>query len=47
MDLHLSDIEMVGKLEGEVLTDNTKRKLLAKGFYWALPVGTAGAADMP
>jgi hypothetical protein len=45
MEVKLTDIMMVGKISGEVFEDNTKRRLLAKGFYWALPVGTPGSAE--
>lgn len=40
----LPDIQMAGKIQGEVLTDTTKRRLLAKGYYWALPPSTPGAS---
>jgi hypothetical protein len=42
-----SDIQMSGKIKGEVLTDCTKRRLLAKGYYWALPVGSPGSSEPP
>jgi len=40
-----SDIQMSGKIKGEVLTECTKRRLLAKGYYWALPVGSPGSSE--
>ncbi len=43
--VQLNEVEMAGKIKGEVLSDDTKRRLLAKGYFWALPVGTAGASE--
>ena len=43
LGVSLKDVMLVGKMSGEVLSDNTKRRLLAKGFFWALPVGTPGS----
>ncbi len=43
--VQLDEVEMAGKIKGEVLSDDTKRRLLAKGYFWALPVGTAGASE--
>jgi hypothetical protein len=47
VDIDMTDVMMVGKLSNEVFEDNTKRRLLAKGFYWALPVGTPGSSEQP
>jgi hypothetical protein len=47
IEVSLGDIQMAGKIQGEVLTDSTKRRLLAKGYYWALPATTAGAGSDP
>ena len=46
LEVSISDVEMVGKISGEVFQDNTKRRLIAKGFFWALPVGTPGSDDL-
>lgn len=45
MRVQRPDVMMVGKMLKEVLTDDTKRRLLARGYFWALPVNTSGGAS--